>query len=493
MSVENSVAFPGCPPEIRSEIFQLVIWEDFHHPAQPFDPPALLPLSHVCKIWRELIYSTPLLWDALRLHDPRPNSHETDEITDNSWEARRERDKASRRLIEAFNRQLSRWMSNSNPLPFHLKATIDGSNATYLDTISPNHANRFQYLDLIITPNSQSFLESSYQPLLAPELQCLMPQLNHFGVRIVKRERFNDFKGPFPIFLLNPDYRPRTTPPHRWTDDSTPELTRLHINIPLRAWDAWRVLWYALPALVECAIEVFEVPKIIQGRLLSRLPKPLSNLKSFTVVLHIPSSLDFLGGWAMPVLEELAIRGCKVEGGEEVNDEEEANELRTIRQTAFEKLSAASAALRSVTFDTVPWLDKDDILTLIRSSRSISHLTLINMPQVYQPFFAEFFGGLDSNLENLCIHAVAGIGRGDTPEAFPTRDFVRFIVDHGRQIRVKVRLLTVVDEAEVLVEDLKMEIEAELIRCGIEKGLWPKVDTGEYIYGPPITISRPVR
>ncbi|KAH6903376.1 hypothetical protein BKA70DRAFT_1300804 [Coprinopsis sp. MPI-PUGE-AT-0042] len=482
MSGKGTDLFPGCPPEISSAIFESVVWDDFHFPTRSFDLPALLPLSQVCQSWRELIYSTPLLWSALRLHNPHPDPLQefqqagiipSNELGLMALDRHRQ---VGVRLMGSFLQLLSKWMEQSSSLPFYLKVTVAVSESIPLDTILlPSNANRFQSLELAIKVQRREFARSF--PLIPSELQHHFPLLNHFRISNLKENIF--VRNPI---VLPSSYESPDTGPARgcqWPDSVTQKLTRLHLNIPLQPFDAHWVLSNASPGLVECTIEVLEAAHHLPGfgRLNKGMPKPFFHLTSFTLVLHIPSSLEFLGSWSMPALEELTIRGWDEGGGDGGN--RRANEFMAIRQIAFEKRASASVALRSVTFDTVPWINKDDILTLTRSSRSLSHLTLLNMAalnQAYGPLFSEFTTAPQGSLKMLSIGVAIGAnGEYNTPQTFPTADFVQFIDKHELRIKVEVRLWAVNDKSERLVEDLETDIKAELLHCGVEKGLWPNV------------------
>ncbi|KAH6903371.1 hypothetical protein BKA70DRAFT_1433420 [Coprinopsis sp. MPI-PUGE-AT-0042] len=145
------------PPEVSTAIFELVIMNDYHFPSQPFDPPAVLALSQVCRSWREFVVSAPVLWRALRIHDPNPNSVREDKLV-HAHTLLGIRTRASPAVTLSFVQQLSSWMEISGCLPFHLNATFSEKFPleNFIDSLfQPHHANRFQSLDLIITPHGQ--------------------------------------------------------------------------------------------------------------------------------------------------------------------------------------------------------------------------------------------------------------------------------------------------------------------------------------------------
>ncbi|KAH6901045.1 hypothetical protein BKA70DRAFT_1436917 [Coprinopsis sp. MPI-PUGE-AT-0042] len=179
----------------------------------------------------------------------------------------------------------------------------------------------------------------------------------------------------------------------------------------------------------------------------------------------------------MPVLEDLTIRGREAVRGRGDGPGVVGPNEQALSETTLEKLAATIPMLKSLTLNTVPRLNKDNVFTLIRSCRSLSQLNLINLPglgHTDQEFFSNFVHGLESPLQTLAIEVV--IGRFGTDEVFSTRDFVQLIVNYGCQMRVFLRLLAT---WKGWGDILKSEIEAELAECGIDRSFWPRVDVGK--------------
>ncbi|KAH6901049.1 hypothetical protein BKA70DRAFT_1569121 [Coprinopsis sp. MPI-PUGE-AT-0042] len=403
------------PPEVSTAIFELVIMNDYHFPSQPFDPPAVLALSQVCRSWREFAVSAPVLWRALRIHDPNPNSVREDKLV-HAHTLLGIRTRASPAVTLSFVQQLSSWMEISGCLPFHLNATFSEKFPleNFIDSLfQPHHANRFQSLDLIITPTDRELAVEF--PLLASNLQHQFPLLSHFNARMLERETLKSFYGHVTTHLrvcksgLGSDSHPRgwNTVPQR--------LTKLHLNIVLDRMDAEMILSEASPNLVECTIETSKDPHA------SWSPSPSSDdsrlsfpcLKSLTMTLHDSlSQLDFLNTWEMPVLEQPKICGRELSTDDATHYYVfwEFDNEQPLKKTLLDNLAKNSALLRSVTFEKIPTLAKESILSLIQSSLSLSHLTLIHIPALardyYQQFFDEFTLELASVLETLSIHVV---------------------------------------------------------------------------------------
>ncbi|KAH6903370.1 hypothetical protein BKA70DRAFT_1566617 [Coprinopsis sp. MPI-PUGE-AT-0042] len=240
------------------------------------------------------------------------------------------------------------------------------------------------------------------------------------------------------------------------------------------------ILSDASPNLVECTIETSKDPHA------SWSPSPSSDdsrlsfpcLKSLTMTLHDSlSQLDFLNTWEMPVLEQLKICGRELSTDDATHYYVfwEFDNEQPLKKTLLDNLAKNSASLRSVTFEKIPTLAKESILSLIQSSLSLSHLTLIHIPALARDYYQQFFDELTlepaSVLETLSIHVVVDADYDICQ--FPTMGLADFIVDHGHQIKVFIRLLTVIGQSEGLAEDLATRIEAELY--GVEESIWPEI------------------
>ncbi|KAJ7322841.1 hypothetical protein DFH08DRAFT_1085530 [Mycena albidolilacea] len=148
----NSYAYPvlKLPNEIVSEIFIQFL------PVYPFPPPMLGPLSptflsHICRRWREVALSTPMLWRAVSLPD------------------------CDQYVVRP---QLELWMSRSGCLPLsidmeEIENTVDESCLELLAL----HCARWEYVTLDVYSESEVLI-----------IQDPMPLLRQFEIR-VKRSR----------------------------------------------------------------------------------------------------------------------------------------------------------------------------------------------------------------------------------------------------------------------------------------------------------------
>ncbi|KAH6901046.1 hypothetical protein BKA70DRAFT_709012 [Coprinopsis sp. MPI-PUGE-AT-0042] len=470
------------PPEISTKIFKFVVLNDLSCPTRRFDSPAVLTLSQVCKPWRELVCFAPTLWSALRIHDPSPHSVEEDKTVtyvDDDLPTFTFRKRAAPAIpLQPFVKRLSKWTKSSSGLPFHLNVTFPKTLQidVFINTLlQPHSASRIQSLNLTITPDAKQITDAL--PLFASNLQHSFPMLSQFSLRMVERESITVHPRAFSRLVVScsPGSGPHSNP-HGWLG-MTQQLTKLHLNVFLSPSHAEQILRDASPALVDCTIEVLGDRREVVS---NNVPTSFPRLESLTLTLYPASTLEFLNSWEMPVLQELSIKGREEQDGVLFDT---ANE-QLLRQTALEKLMKNSAAINSVTFESVPRLNKDDIFALIRSSHSLSHLTLIHNPalsQTYQQFFSEFTHGPGSVLKTLSLHVAIGAGQydRDKPPTFPTKDFVQFVIGEGRQMKVSLRLLGVLNRTEDLVEEIKEEIEDELARCGVDERFRPKVDVRE--------------
>ncbi|KAH6903375.1 hypothetical protein BKA70DRAFT_1300803 [Coprinopsis sp. MPI-PUGE-AT-0042] len=477
------------PPEISITLFQIVIMDDFYLPSRPFDPPAVLSLCQVCQSWREFVCSAPTLWNALRMHNPSASSVRQDKavthLFDNPYTGSSQRSRARvdpTAMISSFVERLCKWMQKSNSIPFHLSVTLPDTSRLdifFSTLLQPHHANRCQSLNLTIAATARRIAESF--PLLASNLQCQFPILSHFSLRMVGRdttrvEPYRVLKGV--VSVWEPSSEVPASHPRGW-QGLTQRLTNFHLNVIMSPSYAAKVLCDAFPTLVECTIEVGEYQLTQWGPSLDHVSKDnhmsFPRLKSLNLTLYFTSSLDFLNSWELPVLEDLAIRGREEAWGR--RDSVMGLNEQALSEATLEKLAATIPTLKSLTLNTVPSLNKDNVFTLIWSCHSLSQLSLINLPglgHTYQEFFAGFVHGPESALQTLSIDVV--VGGFDTDEVFSTRDFVQLIVNYGCQMRVFLRLLAT---WKGWGDILKSEIEAELAECGIDRRFWPRVNVGK--------------
>ncbi|KAH6912660.1 hypothetical protein BKA70DRAFT_1559144 [Coprinopsis sp. MPI-PUGE-AT-0042] len=468
--------FPRLPLELSTTIFHLVILNDFTFPRRPFDPPAVLPLSQVCRTWRTLIYSTPVFWNMLRLHDPTlPVFMPAPPSTKQGVKA------PVLNLVDGFANQLSKWIKNSKSAPFYLKLTFPkglyGSRLMTALLSPPTRASRFYHLDLTIRTSFQGF-ESL--PLLASELQHRFPLLGYFRLRMLRRDS-PVAAGVGGFVTYNPDKSWGAVAPYSrgWNGSQVQRLTKLHLEVVITPEQARKILLDASPCLVECTIEVVEDTRSPSGDL-PYIPGTLPCLKAFNLTTYTSTAFVLLD-LEMPDLERLTLRGRKEEHNESSVGQRALNE-KALRRRILRRLAASSIALKFVTFETVLMLGKDDIFLFVRSSSSLSHLTLVDMPglaQNYQAFFTEFVPReQESSLESLHISLAMSDFRFDIPQTFPTQSFVRFVVDHGHQMDISLQLVESQDDSGHSARVLKREIKAELARCGVGKDIWPKLRVG---------------
>ncbi|KAJ7322842.1 hypothetical protein DFH08DRAFT_888033 [Mycena albidolilacea] len=152
----NSYAYPvlKLPNEIVSEIFIQFL------PVYPFPPPMLGPLSptflsHICRRWREVALSTPMLWRAVSLPD------------------------CDQYVVRP---QLELWMSRSGCLPLsidmeEIENTLDESCLELLAL----HCARWEYVTLDVYSESEVLIIQDPMPLLRQfeirvQTPCLAPR-----------------------------------------------------------------------------------------------------------------------------------------------------------------------------------------------------------------------------------------------------------------------------------------------------------------------------
>jgi hypothetical protein len=109
---------------------------------------------------------------------------------------------------------------------------------------------------------------------------------------------------------------------------------------------------------------------------------------------------------------------------------------------------------------------------------------LANMPHLYPTLFnidkPEFLHALraSGSIKTLSVDVVVGntVGR-----AFSIREFAEFVKENSGCVKMILRLLKpdVIKTTDAIVEDVKKNIEEQLIRRGIVTENWPRIMTGE--------------
>ncbi|KAJ7212161.1 hypothetical protein GGX14DRAFT_361982 [Mycena pura] len=136
------------PVEILIEIFALC--------ATPTDPHAPLTLGSVSSLWRQVVQSSPRIWQNIFLND--------------------------RRTIAASHTQAMLWMRQSHPLPFDVHLDVSQSSGLVLPLLSPLLSVINRWRSYTMTGKHEEFADLSDSPHHIDSLVITIQEPDHVDV-----------------------------------------------------------------------------------------------------------------------------------------------------------------------------------------------------------------------------------------------------------------------------------------------------------------------
>ncbi|KAL0569043.1 hypothetical protein V5O48_012928 [Marasmius crinis-equi] len=220
--------------------------------------PDIISISQVCRLWREIILSTPLLWSDFEVTSPRPTSWEIDEDIQG---------------MSALIRKVRLFLERSRNVPLTLTLSLRAWGMQELLSTLVESAERWKSLDI----GSVDFHHPVLQPLSRrlSSLQSLALNCNHWW----------SSDGPFPITLF----------------EHCEALTSVELHTdPSKHWSLLRLPWGQLTKLETL---------LMDGPSLAPLLQECPRLKVLKLVGYKYSNTQTTSPITLPHLETLYVRG----------------------------------------------------------------------------------------------------------------------------------------------------------------------------------------
>ena len=312
------------PAEILTEIFWLACQlED--------GGPALTPLffGGICKEWREIAWSTPLLWNTISLH-------------------------VSRKAHGSQVQLLGDWLLRANSSPLFIKLTSDDEHESIFCSLRA-------IMDVLVT---RSTYWSSLDCLLPPQCHDILknnhfPMLTSVSVRPPKGT-ISTFSEPPNMFLSAPKLLDVDLSGYNFSAMMLPweQLRRFKTQF-LTVAECWKVLKRS-PNLKECHLESVYSPEIFPS------PTPLdtfySELEHLDITLIKGTAISLLDSITLPSLIHFRIHYSGAAG---------------FTVSAIHSLILRSSCNLQRLYIERQQLHDEDLIPCLESVPSLSHLSLV--------------------------------------------------------------------------------------------------------------------
>lgn len=312
------------PAEILTEIFRLTCQsEDGGLPITP------LFFGGICKVWREIAWTTPLLWNTISLH-------------------------VSRKAHGSQVQLLRNWLLRASSSPLFIKLTSDDEHESIFCSLRA-------IMDVLVT---RSTYWNSLDCLLPPQCHDILknnhfPMLTSVSIRPPKGT-ISTFSEPPNMFLSAPKLLDVDLSGYNFSAMMLPweQLRRFKAQL-LTVAECLKVLKRS-PSLKECHLESVYSPEIFP------LPVSLdtfySELEHLDITLIRGAAISLLDSITLPFLTHLRVHYSGIAG---------------FTVSAIHSLVLRSSCNLQRLYIEKQRLDDQDLLPCLESVPSLSHLRLV--------------------------------------------------------------------------------------------------------------------